>query len=311
MKYVLSSLLLLFVLVSCQKELTEEIFNQTGDTTIVIPPVVSGIFKAKIKGVQWTADKATSAAITTPGNGLPGLINITGLGLDGKVITITLSDSGQHVYTLNDQTFGAGAYNNGDTNNIASYTTNQGPAGVKAGTVSVIKIDTVAKTISGTFSFKVFRQIDSTNIDITEGTFTNIPYVTDGNVLPPASATDTFRVKIDDTLFVPYSISGDKVTMTNSIMIQGSDSLVKKNVGLTVPQNITPGTYPFDFATVVGLYNTGVSPTFPTGGELKILEHNTTTKRIRGNFRFTVIDNLLMPTDSSKLTEGYFSVRYK
>ncbi|MEP6952031.1 MAG: hypothetical protein ABI863_22265 [Ginsengibacter sp.] len=44
-------------------------------------------------------------------------------------------------------------------------------------------------------------------------------------------------------------------------------------------------------------------------GTLTILEHNITTKRIRGNFNFHASE--VPGTKVSELTEGYFSVIYQ
>ena len=59
-----------------------------------------------------------------------------------------------------------------------------------------------------------------------------------------------------------------------------------------------------------GLYMDGTTSFGSESGTLKILEHNTTSKRIRGTFDFEAQE----PTNASstaKLTEGYFSIQYQ
>jgi hypothetical protein len=60
----------------------------------------------------------------------------------------------------------------------------------------------------------------------------------------------------------------------------------------------------------VAVYNTGTGALASLSGTLEILERNTTTKRIRGNFLFKGEDvaDVLAP---AQLTEGYFSVTYQ
>jgi len=60
---------------------------------------------------------------------------------------------------------------------IYNYATNEGSDTAQAGgTVNVMSIDPVGKTISGIFSFKAYRQLDSTQDVFTSGVFYNVPY---------------------------------------------------------------------------------------------------------------------------------------
>lgn len=296
MKNFIIALSLLVVLVSCQKEYTAEISTEnpgSGNTT--------GSFRAKINSVQWTADKAAGASFTTAGNGLPRLLNISGLSNDKKIVTITLVDSGVHKYTFGEASMQGAAYF--DSTAAYAYTT------VLDGMVEITSINTVTKTLSGTFRFKASSQTDNTEIDITEGYFTNIPYI-EGAILPPSIATDTFHVKISDSLFTPYSISGNAIAFNHTIMVQGSDSAALKTVAITMPDDITPGSYSMAAFVYYGLYNDSANSLGSVSGTLKILEHNTATKRIRGNFDFKA-ENPIDPTIAASLTEGYFSVKYQ
>lgn len=287
---------------SCQKEVDFDPTNPTNPN----PPAVSGNFKAKINGMQWIADKAAGASR------FGGLINLTGYGKDRKILTITLTDSGVHKYILSDVTINAAALIDSNDANPFAFTTNQGDyPTTSGGEVNITAIDTAKKTISGTFAFKLFRDDDSAKKAVTEGSFTNLVYATS---LPPSSALDTFKVKIDGTSWTPYSVTGIAVPIFNQIAVNATDATGGKTVGLAFPNTITPGSYTFDFygATYMGQYNPDTNPMHSKAGmsgTLTILEHNTTTRRIRGNFNFRA-EELSTPANFANISEGYFSVKY-
>lgn len=301
LSYLLIAFFSIAFITSCQKEID---FDPTNPANPTPPLSVTGNLKAKINGTQWNADKVATAAR------FGGYINITGLSSDKKLLTITLTDSGVHRYILSDATMNAAAYVDSNDSNPFSYVSNQGTyPTTSGGEVNITAIDTAKKTMSGTFSFKMYRDMDSTMKTVTEGSFTNLSYSTS---MPPSSATDSFRVKIDGTPFTPASITGVNVAMMNQIAINATNSTASKTVGLVVPSDITPGTYQFSFfGAYMGLYNPDTDPThskMSVSGTLTILEHNTTTKRIRGDFNFRAEE--LVPVSFAELTEGYFSVKY-
>ena len=289
---------------SCQKEVDPSIIENNN------PPLVTGNLKAKIDGTQWVANSAEGASR------MLGLINISGRSTDRKYLTITLTDSGVHNYTLDNMSMNAAAYIDSSLPNAMNFTTNQGiNPGDAGGFVNITSIDVTNKRISGTFAFRVFRQMDGAQRTLTEGSFTNIPYST---TLPPGASTDTFRVKIAGTLWVPPSVFGSKTPavppLVSQIAITGTSADGTKSVGMFMPEGITPGSYTFDLfgGTYLGLYNPDTDPNHSQGamsGTLTIISHNTTTRRIRGNFNFHA-EALLNPLLNTELTEGYFSVTY-
>ena len=306
-KRLLYSLIILtgvLVFNSCQKEVDPSIIATPP------PPGATGNLKAKIDGTQWVANSYEGAAR------MLGLINIGGRSTDRKYLSITLTDSGVHNYTLDNMSLNAASYIDSSLANAVNFTTNQGLGpGDAGGFVNITSIDVPNKRISGTFSFRVFRQMDGAQRTLTEGSFTNLPYVT---TLPPSNSTDTFKVKIAGTLWVPPVILGSKTPaappLTSQIVVTGTSADATKSVGIFMPDGITPGTYTFDLfgATYIGLYNPDTDPNHSQGsmsGTLTILSHNTTTRRIRGNFNFHA-EALLNPSLNTELTEGYFSVTY-
>lgn len=303
MRHSLHLLLLIisFLFVSCQKELTDP--SVTGT-----PPGSGGTgsFRMKINGEQWIADRFAGASI------MNGRIALTGISTTKKSFLISIEGTtagtydllpaGDHAAALQDST---------DANPLIGFTSNQGADTTQSGgRVVITKIDTVKKTISGTFTARLFRMIDNKTKIITEGVFENLPYTT---TLPPASTTDTLRVKIDGVEWKPDNIAAVVASITNQLAIVGNNAAGTKSVGITMPAAITAASYTFDFfgAQYIGQYNVNASTFLVSeSGTLTILEHNRTTKRIRGTFNFKAIDIGLGPT-TAQLTEGYFSVKYQ
>jgi hypothetical protein len=292
----MASIAMVCLAVSCQKEIS-------GD--VAASGAVTGNFKAKINGTQWVADKLAQASRTF------GLINITGLGIDKKILTITLMDSGVHIYTLDPSSMGASAYIDSNSSNPSAFTTNQGSSIAQSGgQVSITSIDTTNKKISGTFSFKVYRIMDSSTVTFTEGSFTDITYST---TLPPGNGSDTFRFKVDN---VPYNYSF--ITGINAfghINLSGAAPSGVPAAGIQILPTATPGNFLMSLpgGDYSGVYNPDQDPFHSKqsiSGSLQIIEHNTTTKRIRGTFDF-IGGEILHPLNTVHITEGYFAVTYQ
>ena len=281
---------------SCQKEISDP----NGSTST--PSTASGDFRAKINGVQWVASSSSASKLS-------GFISIAGTG-SGKLIVMTLQDSGVHHYTLNQTSMQAGAYSDSASGSNIAFTTNGGSTPSQSGgSVDITSIDIVNKKISGTFRFTVYRPIDSTQRSITEGSFTNVSYAT---TTPPASSTDSFRVKTDGVPFTAFSVLNNHLTMGNQITISGTDQGGTKTVGVLLPDNATPGTYQITgvLGMYSGTYNSDAITYFASDtGTIQVLENNLTTKRLRGNFNFHA-KQFPLGTMESQLTEGYFSVIY-
>ena len=303
MKYIVGFVFILalsFGNSSCQKEfIIDDI-----DSTLFTPPNLPGVtgsFTATIDGVKFTADKISAATVSM------GIIALSGQSNAGESITLRVADSGVHVYSLDiGSATNVGAYSKGSE---FGYATNQGDGPEQSGgTLSITSINKDKKTISGKFSMNVYRQYDGNQKKITEGVFRDISYATEP--IPQANAKDTFRVKIDGTAFPVYSISA--FNLYNMITLTVNDQAVAKTVGISMPSDVKAGSYDFspfgpDF---IGQYNPN-STTYlsATSGKITILEHNVSSKRIKGNFNFEAKE--LMGEKKSNLSEGYFSITYK
>jgi hypothetical protein len=281
------------------------LFSCRKETSVENAVTLSGDFRAQINGVQWIAASATKGASL-----LSGLINITGISSDNKQLSITLTDTVIGVYTLNQTSSSYAAYADNDSSDIYAFSSNQGSDTTQAGgQVIITGIDPVNKTLTGTFSFKVFRDIDGHQKTITNGVFYKLPYV---STLPAASTTDTMNCKIDGAPWVGQSISAQSVG--GQLAITGSHLDGTQTVGLIMPSNITAGppyTLSVTSTNYIGLYSP--TPTVALGsssGTLTILSNNTTTQRIRGNFQFRASNPLGGTTPPHDLLSGFFSVYY-
>jgi len=295
------SLLAMLALFSCRKE-----------TSIERPESLNGTFMADVNGSQWiAADTLQSATI------LGGFINLTGISADHRQLSITLNDTIPGPYVLNQTSTSAAIFGYIDSSGIFVYSTNQGSDTTQAGgTVTVTEIDPIGRTISGTFSFNVYRDVDGKQQKLTNGVFRKLPYV---DTLPAASGNDTLYATIEASKWSAQSISA--MALSNQLIISGSDLGGNQSLGLNMPANITPGHYTLDFTqfTYFGAYIPGpniglASFGDPSKNTLDILENDVTNRRIRGNFAFTAVDPtdpLGMTTPPRNITAGHFAVTYQ
>lgn len=283
--------------VSCQKEITFE--NADTDTTV---PTNSGNFTAKIDGVSFNANSIKTAHIEA------GVIVLYGKSSDKKEMLFSVADSGVHNYVFTTQSLtNVGTYTDSTITPVAAFATNQWQTDSTYGNLNITAIDTAHKTISGTFKMKVYRQLDNLKRTITEGVFTNISYST--ITANPQAATDTFRVKVAGTNFAYTTLFTFR--SFGMISISASNPGGSPTVGITVPENATTGTRPFDIFEYIGQYNQSSTVMLSADtGHITILEHNTTTKRIRGYFNFLANQTFTHLPPNITLTDGYFSVRY-
>lgn len=128
---------------------------------------------ATINNVSWAAADSTQTATLSPGQ-----VTISGISADGQEISITLNGTVVGQYVLNQTSASLAVYANLDSVGSYAWSTNQGSDTAQAGgTVNVTAINAANRTISGIFSFKVYRNSDGSQKDITAGVFYNIPYV--------------------------------------------------------------------------------------------------------------------------------------
>jgi len=261
---------------------------------------------ATIDGSQWIAVD-TLKSVTIVG----GLINLTGISADNQQLSITLNDTVPGTYKLKQEATSIAVYGYIDSSNSFAYSTNQGADSTQAGgTVTVISIDAIHQTITGTFSFTVFRNVDGKQKTITDGIFYQLPY---NSTLPPSSTVDTMTADIDGQHWAAKSILSS--TLSNVMVLNGSFLDGTQSVSLLMPQNIVAGgPYTLDYTgfTYYGFYSPQVSGGYAsTTGHLTILQNDLTNKRIRGNFDFNAADPTGQSSQTHQLTNGFFSVGYQ
>lgn len=311
------ALLMMFTFFGCRK---------TEVTT-----AAAGGFTAVIDGKSWVAtDSSIRVSL------LNGILTISGQSSDGQTITILLEDTVQRPYTLNENSVSMATYFDEQDNSTLEFrylSTNQSyNASLSGGAVLLNEVDNLNKTISGIFSFNVY--IDSANYRkvITEGSFTNLPYI---NSLPPTATTDTFTVQTNGVQWTAQSVSLNK-NLNGLFLITGSSLNATESVGIYIP--IAPcdncdSLYYLSY--FFGQFNNGKISEFNTFGSatdsLVLFEYNLVTRRISGKFSFNAnpvsrsynltVPNLPPPNqgnfiyyDTSAqpvvLTNGYFSIGF-
>jgi hypothetical protein len=294
-------LLLLFcgwIFSACKKEYSiENASNTTAD------------FTAVIDGTQWAATRATEGATL-----LQGMLNVTGISVDSQEISITLTDTSLGVHTLSPQTSSLAVFGYIDSAYTTNFSTSQGSdASQSGGEVNLAEINTLTKTVSGTFEFKVFRSSDGKQRTVASGIFKNIPYT---STLPGSNPGDTVTASIDNAAFASQSIQAS--ITDDQLTILGSTSSGTQSVALIIPANATVGSHaltptggsPAYMAIYDFVGTTGSNTAAPANaGTVDILENNAATSRIRGNFSFTTASGVSGNTDHT-VTSGFFSVYY-
>lgn len=161
--------------------------------------------------------------------------------------------------------------------------------------------------MTGTFSFKGKRHTDGTYRNITEGSFTNLSYITSltGNT------SNSMSVKVGGALFTPTVVTG--LVAFGTLTITGTTSSADRTVSINFPPNITPGTYALGglLSTHYGTYNPNDDPlqaTVSDSGSLEIIEINSSTRRVKGRFSF--VSSPLFGGTSITLSEGVFDSSY-
>lgn len=267
-----------------------------------------GVFRMKVDGTQWNATTAIAASIKD------GVIILTGTSADKKTLYLELDNTTAITYDLDQNSGSYATYLDQNESAPTPYATDEGQSSDDAGgPVVVTKIDATNKRISGTFSFRMFRDIDSKQVIVTEGVFENLTYTTDGTNPGPGTGSGSLSAKINGTAF-----TGDIVTAIANgpmIMISGTkNDATAASISLIVPVTVATGTYSFDASNYSGNYGylNGTTPVayMGMGPEIVITEHNTTNKTLKGTFK---INGTEMPpgTGTVTITDGSFSVTYQ
>lgn len=258
------------------------------------------VFKADFSGNTWTGTLA-EAIIT--GN----QISIGATKADGSTFSILIAGSTTGTYPANSNII---AYTPAGSD-FGYWSVNLANESEQTGSIIISKIDTVNKTISGTFSYKGYwSDITNTSIlpvEFTNGVFNNVPYT---NGLPVSE--DTFFAKIDGTEFSEDQIDGALITNVSGMPDQISVVGAKNNgdrVGLNIIRSLAPGTYQFTGPLGENVNGNCVINNVLYNAESGSITISTKTDtRIKGTFNMVVKNFTTSATKT--VTEGTFDVIY-
>ena len=167
--------------------------------------------------------------------------------------------------------------------------------------------------LTGTFTFTLKDPNSGKLKVITTGAINSVKVI--DNKKNTTTNGSTFTAKIDGTLWTSTLTAG--TVSSGKLNISASDGV--KSMGITVPSNVTAGSYTMDFftGTYIGVYNPTFSLTNPQSfiastatSKLTITANNATTKTITGTFNFKGEDFSQQSTKVYLITEGTFNVKY-
>jgi hypothetical protein len=318
--------LALLALLACGKEKSIETPGSTG-----VPNGATGKLTMTIDGKGWIADRFAVASSDQ------GITAIFGQNTQGKSLVITLMGATTGEYVLNQNSLHAAAWTDSMETSQVAYTTNEGTTSTDAGgKVNVVKIDTVKGTISGTFQFNLFRDMDNGKKSVVDGIFQDLPLNgsatgggnggggntgggntgggntgggnTGGGNGGGVATGNTMTATIDGAAYTPQLVTGS--SLQDRLVLTGIDTDGTKMISLQISAAITPGTYNLDGASGnIAFYNAAALEAYiSSSGKLVITEHNKSTKQIKGTFEFDGKNPLTNAT--KKLTKGSFSIGY-
>jgi len=266
------------------------------------------VFKVDFSGETFVA--TSSAAV-----GSNGSVAITGIkGTNGQAVSILIDGATVGSYPaakviLDYSPSGDSEY---------SYTNVNLSTGQESGTVSISSIDTVNKTISGTFSFVGWwgnTELNLPSIAFTNGVFQNIPYtgtIGGGTTNPePVEGEDVFKAKVngaqqDYAENLTISSSGEE----GNKFINMTGVNANSTISISVFSSFTAGTYPIGtgFNDAAANFMDAASGNGYTIDNGSITITSNTGGIIKGTFTFLVKDDAGATVYT--VTEGAFDVEW-
>lgn len=281
--------------VACDNEPIDSLINP-GDFGGENPGGSSdAVFKADFSGNTWVAT-ATQAMIS--GN----LIEIAGVKANGEGFGFLIDGSSVGTYPANDNLLAFTPANS----EFGYWSFNTDNPSENTGSITISEIDTVNKTISGTFNFKGYWSDDDAPsilpILFTNGVFTDIPYITQ------PETNDTFYAKVNGTEFVDVDLLALELGINGQNYISiGAQNAALNSMTVSVRDNLGPGTYPItgNIATDVVQANYEFDDDQFNAVTGSVTIQSKTATRIKGTFSF--VTNGATPFT---ITEGAFDVEY-
>ncbi|MDP4251359.1 MAG: DUF6252 family protein [Bacteroidota bacterium] len=297
---------LIFLLGSCTKELSRE---SPGASSLD-----SVNFYAVIDGTPWQGDSVQQVIVSDS-----GIMSITGIGKTQDEISILLPALQKGVFPVNSQTPGFALYTSLKEGFAgALYLSNTSTDASKAGgSVTITDIDTVKKTVSGTFQFNLYDESNASTKKVTAGFFNKIPYSGAGSVInpggPPGGGTlsDTLSASVNDTVWVAAQVLA--AAQNGVLIVSGTSANGQQALGLYMPVSVPAGTYTLNYTSGTYLATYDPDPlsflVAQGNGSMTITENDTVNKHITGTFSFVGVSQL-DPNQTATITNGYFSCSY-
>ncbi|NLA23551.1 MAG: hypothetical protein GX879_01155, partial [Bacteroidales bacterium] len=183
------------------------------------------------------------------------------------------------------------------------YSTSYNTAG--SGFVNVNSINDEAKTISGTFGFKAYREHDGTYKSISEGRFSNVPFKYISTV-DTSSFDNYMHAIINDQAWSALTVNA--VKNDTAIIITGNNSENWEKLKIIIPNNIGAGVQTITASgPVFTIFEQGFHTYHGSAGSVTIAEHNQETQIIKASFFFNFVNEGGV---TISITSGQFEALY-
>ncbi len=287
----------LFLMVSCTNEpvdpaVATQLAAANATANSGTTTTGGSLFKADFSGSTWNADSYQATMSSNQ-------IQINGIKTNGEGFVFTVNSSSVGTYPANVNILSynpAGSLYGYSSNNVNNPTED-------TGSITISNIDTVNKTISGTFNFKGYWTNNSVNnilpIVFQNGVFQNVPYTNQ------SQTGNSFYAQVNGVDYIGTDINTSVINLFGQqfLSIGALDSNLHV-MSIDVRTNLGPGTY-----TITGNYNNNVvealyyNSTYAISGSVTIISKTAT--HIKGTFNY--LSGALPPIN---VTQGTFDVDY-
>ena len=234
----------------------------------------------------------------------------------GETITITVSDAALDSFDLSSSASGQ---------NGAAYIINQENAYLSvreggSGTLTITKLDTENFLASGTFEFVGIREsvdvdgnILTETVTVASGEFNNLVLVTQVIVEP----NNSLEANVDDEALNADSVTAVAIDLNTTLLITAINNTSNQNIAISMPADITVGTYDFSSlptqGAIIGQYtpDLGASDTYVSiDGTITITSYDAVSGLMEGSFEFTAGDFVIINNTTYSISDGNFSVEF-
>ncbi|MEL6812481.1 MAG: DUF6252 family protein [Bacteroidota bacterium] len=230
-----------------------------------------------------------------------------------EVITVSMLNPSVGTFDIgpNSSVMGSGAYSVAGGNAFLSVVEGG------SGQLTITNLDLDNLLVSGSFQFVGVRDNNGVmeTVTIEGGAFNNLPLT----VEVVSAGDSSLNARVDGTFMNPNAVNAVEVTLqgNTTISISAVNSANFTTLGISMPADITPGTYDFDSlplqGSIIGQYgiNVGTSEAMSyisLDGSITITSYDPVAGTMEGTFFFTAGDLLGMDDTTFDITEGEFSV---